>query len=234
MKETQKRKRKRKKKKTKENPEEDSYPVNSLHSRLRSHFPKTQPVRGCKIRVCVNDEESRSRLFRSSCSRHSLEIASGHYGRLLTASPPTTTSSVPLSSTTVPFAAASPCSLYPGPLSPTFSNLPPLRPGSSCGMQCTPVASSSARSPLTSTCADRQVHTRHTTAVERSPTRRGIQRARWASCRRCWNPEARPQASATRAVVSDVPASLIGTVERKWRYPVSAIRVPRTGFHDAP
>lgn len=82
--------------------------------------------------------------------------------------------------------------------------------------------------------SDRQVHTRHTTAVERSPTRRGIQRARWASCRRCWNPEARPQASATRAVVSDVPASLIGTVERKWRYPVSAIRVPRTGFHDAP
>lgn len=49
-------------------------------------FQRRSP--GCKIRV--RGRESRSRLFRSSCSRRSREIASGHYGRLLTASPPAT------------------------------------------------------------------------------------------------------------------------------------------------
>lgn len=72
----------------------------------------------------MDDQESRSRLFHSSCSRHSLQIASGHYGRLLTAAPPTVT--VPLASTFGLTAYTSPSfvSFSSGQLSPTFSNLP--------------------------------------------------------------------------------------------------------------
>lgn len=82
-----------------------------------------------------------------------------------------------------------------------------------CGMRRTPVASSPSRSPLTSTCTDRQVHTRHTDGKERShhDTGRGIQR--WAACRRWWNSEVRPQASATRAAVFRAPGILIGSEE---------------------
>ena len=158
----------------------------------------------------MDDEESRSRLFRSSCSRHSLEIASGHYGRLLTASPPTSTA--PLASTWLtstlpplpPFLSLPASSRQPFPTSHYLA-------GSSCGMRYTPVASPSARSPLTSTCTDRQVHTRHTDTTERSHrgARRGIQRR--TVRRRWWYPKARPQASATRTAVSDVSAILISS-----------------------
>lgn len=77
----------------------DETPPGSTRSRLRSRcFPKTGRTRRCvhvvaarrrcKIRAHSNGERnSAARIFRSSCSR-SLEIASGHYGRLLTNPPP--------------------------------------------------------------------------------------------------------------------------------------------------
>lgn len=72
-------------------------------------------------------------------------------------------------------------------------------------MRCAPVASTSSWSPLTSTCTDPPRRTGYTLFPrstrrneQRSPTRRGIERARRV-CRRCWNPEARPTAFVSRA-----------------------------------
>lgn len=117
--------------------------------------------------------ESRSRLLRSSCSRRSREIASGHYGRLLTASPPAT-STLPCLLFYLPFSsfgsvrfsflrhteARTLTNLFSIPLL-SILLLPPFstsRAGQvlSCGMRCAPVASTSTWSPLTTTCTDPQ------------------------------------------------------------------------------
>lgn len=152
--------------------------------------------------MCVDNEESRSRLFRSSCSRRSLEIASGHYGRLLTASPPTVPARnslflfylafSPRSSSRLAFLSSNTAPdlayLFQPPTSflfllPFFFLLL-VQARSSCGMRYTPVASTSSWSPLTSTCTDPPRRTgytlfpRNTRNEQRSPTHRGIERAR--------------------------------------------------------
>lgn len=107
--------------------------------RRDSVSPRT---RRCKIRARGNGERNAAaRIFRSSCSR-SLEIASGHYGRLfllisplLPVSGPTPLSpSLDLSPFASVFVVSSPCtsSLYPTPLFPVLRSLSvsirPFRP----------------------------------------------------------------------------------------------------------
>ena len=163
-------------------------PGDTLHSRLRSHFPKTQ-LGLQNTRAWTR--ESRSRLLRSSCSRRSREIASGHYGRLLTASPPATTTLPCLlfylafsSFGSVRFSflrhteARTLTNLFQFPSYQFFFSLlslPVVQARSSCGMRCAPVASTSSWSPLTTTCADPPTDYTLSSPRERSPT---IERAR--------------------------------------------------------
>lgn len=78
----------------------------------------------------MRGRESRSRLFRSSCSRRSREIASGHYGRLLTTSPPTSYLAVSPLLPGLLLLCVSPFFFLPTRPGPTLTNLfqPPTNP----------------------------------------------------------------------------------------------------------
>lgn len=193
--------------------------------------------------MCVDNEESRSRLFRSSCSRRSLEIASGHYGRLLTASPPTVT---PFSSSTWPSLLDPPASSRfflptPLPILPTFFNPPPFlfllppssffcsfRPGPPvvCGVHQwrlrPPGRPSPPRVPIHR--GGQVTHSFHATQ-ETSNAHRHTERSNGpAECVAAVGIQRRGRqpSSATQAVVSDVPRRLIGDQRSE---PCSSLRL---------